>query len=84
MRPVTSTRLMQDGAVEGGVAARPDGQMQIGGAGDRREARVNDDQPGSKVARLPDPVRERREGFADIGAANHDDFGVSQVGIIVR
>ena len=63
VEPVVLDELMQDRAVERGIAARPDGQMQIGGAGDRRQARIDDDELGAVVARLPDPVRERRERF---------------------
>ena len=45
---------------------------------------IDDNEFGPVVARLPDPVRQCRKGFADVRAANHDDFGVSEVGVIVR
>ena len=58
--------------------------MKISRASDGREAWIDDDQLGSVIAGLPDPVRERWECFADIRAANHDDFGMGQIGIVVR
>ena len=68
VEPVVLDELMQDRTVERGIAARTDRQMQISGAGDRREARIDHDELGAVVARLPDPMRQRRESFADVGA----------------
>jgi hypothetical protein len=57
--------------------------MQIRRAPDGREARIHHDELAAVVARLPDPVRERGETFADVRAAEHDDFRVLEVGIAV-
>ena len=84
VEPVMFDELMQDRAVERGVAAWSDRQMQIGGARDRSQPRIDDDKLRAVVARLPDPVSERRKRFTDVRAADHDDFGVLEIGVIIR
>ena len=84
VKPVMLDELVQDRAVERGIAARPDRQMQIGGARDRSQARIDDDELRAVVARLPQPVSERRKRLADVRAADHHHFGMREVGVIVR
>ena len=61
IEPVVLDQLVQDRAVERGVAARPDRQVKIGRARNRRQPRIDDDELRAVVARLPEPVSECRE-----------------------
>jgi len=84
VQPVVLDQLMEDRPVKRGIPPRPDRQMQVGGARDRRQAWIDDDEFGPVVARLPDPMGERGKGLAHIGAAEHNDLSVGEIGVIVR
>ena len=51
IEPVVLDKLMKNRAIERRVATRPDGQMQIGGAGNGRETRVNHNELRPEIAR---------------------------------
>ena len=55
------------------------GQKQIAGARDRRDARIDDDDLGAMLARLPDVIGGDRRALGDVGAADPDDLGLENV-----
>ena len=81
IQPVVLDHLVEDRAIEGGIPPRADWQVQVSGAGNGREARIDHDEFGPVVTGLPDPMGKRRESFAHIGTANDDDLGMGEIGI---
>ncbi len=80
IEPVVLDHQVEDAVEQGDVAARLDGQEQIAGAGDRRDARIDDDDTGAVLAGLPDVVRRDGGALGDVGAADPHDLGGQDVG----
>ena len=59
-------------------------QIQIAGAGDRRDARILDDDLRALLARLPDVVGRDRRALGDVRAGDPDHVGADHVGPRVR
>ena len=74
IEPVVLDHQVQDAVEQRDVAARLDRQEQIAGAGDRRDARIDDDDLRAVLARLPDVVGRDRRALGDVGAADPDHF----------
>ena len=79
VEPVVLDHQVQDAGEQGGVAARLDRQDQVAGAGERRDARIDVDDPGPVLAGLPDVARRDRGALGDVGAADPDDLGERDV-----
>ena len=62
------------------VAPGPDRQVEVGGAGDRREPRIDDDQPRAAIARAPDVVGGDRAALGDVRAEHQHAVGRGDVG----
>ncbi len=58
--------------------------MEVGGAGERRLARVQHDQARAAVARPPHVLRHHREALCDVGTRDQDHLGLEHVGPWVR
>ena len=80
IEPVVLDHQVQDAVEQRDVAAGLDGQEQIAGAGDRRDARIDDDDLRAVLAGLPDVVGRDRRALGDVGAADPDDLGGQNVG----
>ena len=76
---VAPDQLVEHGAEERRVGARPHREEQVGGAGQRDDARVLHDQPGPTVARPPDVARGDREGLGDVRAGDPHHVGEGDV-----
>ena len=72
IEPVVLDHQVQDAVEQGDVAARFDGQEQVAGPRQRRDARIDDDDLGAVLARLPDVMGGDRGAFGDVGAADPD------------
>ena len=79
VEPVVLDHQVQDAGEEGGVAARLDGQEQVAGAGERRDARIDDDDLRAVLAGLPDVVGRDRGALGDVRAADPDHLGLEDV-----
>jgi hypothetical protein len=58
--------------------------MQIGGACDRSEPGIDNDEFRAVIARLPEPVSKRGKCLAHVCAADHHHLGVLEVGVVIR
>ena len=76
IEPIVFDHQVQNAVEERDVAAGLDRQKQIAGAGDRRDARIDDDDLRAVLARLPDVVRGDRRALGDVGAADPDHFAL--------
>ena len=74
-----SDQLVEHGAEQRRVGARPHAEEQVGGAGQRHDAGVLDDQLGAAVAGPPDVARRDRERLGDVGAGDPHDVGERDV-----
>jgi hypothetical protein len=79
IEPVVLDHQVQDAVEEGDVAPRLDRQEQVAGAGDRRDARIDDDDLRPVLARLPDVVGRDRRALGDVRPADPDDLGLRDV-----
>ena len=84
VEPVVADQLVQHGAEQRRVGARPDAEEQVGGAGQRHDAWVLDDQLGAAVAGPPDVAGGDRERLGDVGAGDPHDVGERDVAPRVR
>ena len=76
---VAADQLVEHGAEQRRVGARPHREEQVGGAGERHDTRVLDDQLGAAVARPPDVARRDRERLGDVRAGDPHDVGERDV-----
>ena len=74
VEPVVGDHQVQHAVEEGDIAAWFDGQEQVAGAGDRGDARIDDDDLGAVFPGLPHVVGGDGRAFGDVGAANPDHF----------
>src|SRR5262245_45923421 len=58
--------------------------MQIRRARDGGQSWIDDNELGTIVPRLPKPVRECGKRLTNVGAADHDNLSVLEVGVIIR
>src|SRR5262249_14846341 len=65
--------------VQGGVAARLDRQDEVAGAGQRRDPRVDVDDPRPVLTGLPDVTGGDRSAFGDVRATDPNDLGQRDV-----
>ena len=79
VEPVVADQLVEHGAEQRRVGARTDAEEQIGGAGQRHDAGILDDQLGAAVAGLPDVAGRDRERLGDVGAGDPHDVGERDV-----
>ena len=86
IEPVVLDHQVQDAGEQRGVAAGLDRQEQVAGAGDRRDARIDDDDLRALLARLPDVVGGDRRALGDVRAADPDHLGadMSDHGLAAR
>src|SRR5215467_8969516 len=70
---------MQDAVEKRNVASGFDWQKEVAGAGNRRDARVDDDDFRAAFARLPDIVGRNRRAFGDVRAADPDDLRAQDI-----
>ena len=80
VEPVVLDHQVQDAVEQRDVAAGLDRQEQVAGARERRDARIDDDDLGAVLARLPDVVGGDRRALGDVGAADPDHLGLEDVG----
>ncbi len=79
VEPVALDQHVEDRAHQRRVGARPEPEEDVGGARDRRHARVGDDQLGAAVARPPDVAGGDRRALGDVRAGDEDDVGERDV-----
>ena len=84
VEPVVADQLVQHRSEQGRVAARPDRQEQVGGAGEGHDPRVLDDEPGAAVPGPPDVAGGDREGLGHVRAGHPDHVGERDVAPRVR
>ena len=76
VEPVVLDHQVQDAVEQGGVAARLDRQEQVAGAGERRDARIDDDDLRARARAPARVVGGDRRALGDVGAADPDDLGL--------
>ena len=79
VEPVVADQLVEHGAEQRRVGARAHGEEQVGGAGERHDPGVLDDQLGAAVAGLPDVARGDRERLGDVRPGDPHDIGQRDV-----
>ena len=77
--PATRQADVQQAVHQGTVAPGTHWQEEVSGTGNRRHARINDNNFGAVVARPPDVVGENRETLADVDAGEDKTFGQGNV-----
>ena len=84
IEPVALDHDLQHAGEQRRVAPRLHRQVQIAGAGRRRDARILDDDLRALLARLPDVVRGDRRALGDVRPGDPDHVGADHVGPRVR
>ena len=77
VQPIVLDHQVQNAVEERDIAPWLNGQKQITGAGNRRNARIDDDDLRAVFSRLPDVVRSDRRALSDVGSTDPDHLALS-------
>jgi len=71
--------IVEDRVQQHEVAPGTHGQEEVGGAGNRSQTRINDDNPGTVVPRPPDVVRQNGKALPNIDPGQDETLGQRDV-----